>query len=219
MTYDTTAFARFSLLSCDRLVRAAAEPACPVFRGRRKDESSGQDVACGIDVRIAPVPAGDTREDHLALTVRPCYIPTDTALQRHVGRVNLDHGNPRKPGPSVQTDEEPAPPLGQNVPAESGLGPSPVGKELPRVRPWAGGSHEGRYVQVLDYNQVVIPHQGRGYLFNPVMAPTHWPGMGFRRSCYFPRMQLTSYRTLWRTRLPGPKGPGLRSSLGQLYGF
>lgn len=47
-----------------------------------------------------------------------------------------------------------------------------------RVRPWAGGSHEGRYVQVLDYNQVVIPHQGRGYLFNPVMAPTHWPGMG-----------------------------------------
>ena len=47
-----------------------------------------------------------------------------------------------------------------------------------RVRPWAGGSHEGRYVQVLDYNQVVIPHQGRGYLFNPVMAPTHWPDMG-----------------------------------------
>lgn len=70
---------------------------CPVPRGRRRDQltgerqSSGQDVASGIAVCMIAVAARDAGEDRLAIVVRGVGAAADVALLRGETRVDEDH--------------------------------------------------------------------------------------------------------------------------------
>ena len=120
------------------------------------------------------MPTTDAPEYRLALAVLRCDMIASGAGLGAVARVDEYHGDPGGGGFVGESAFESAPAGPVDGSVQPGLGRGSVGQEdagLVRVGSWVGAAHHVLGRQVLEHDQIVVPNQGGGGLFNPVVAP------------------------------------------------
>ena len=145
-------------------------PACRPEGSPRCHRPPGGDVACGVDVGMAPEPAGAAPERRLALAVVRCVMPAVRAGLRRVRCVDLFHPTIRL---MLQADNELTPGAGEDAPVQPRLRPHIPTRLFHGSFRGAGHSPD---VEVFHPNDIEPAGQVGGGLFHPVLAPIHLAG-------------------------------------------
>ncbi len=129
---------------------------------------------------MGAIPATDAPEHRLALAVLGGDMITGWTGLGTVAGVDEYHGYPGGGGFVGESPGESAPTGLVNYPVQPGLGSGAVGEERSgriRVGFRVGAAHHILGHQVLEHDQIVVPDQGGGGLFDPVVPAVGDPGV------------------------------------------